>query len=229
VPSSEQADASSAALMHARRIPFAGRSLAMGVRSYPTPLVRAKSFIASTALARVLGANRANSGAMTPEHRRYLLLEQGVGSALFNFFLNGAIAWLTFRSFESVPMWGQQSIAGDTIGTTFFLPFFTCLIVTRLTRGQLSSGRLPTPSWSRTSHAALGRLPSGTWARSTVLGLVTLMVVAPLALWALAGLRIDAMSLWGFIGFKAAFAGVLAAAVTPVIALCALGDSLPAR
>jgi hypothetical protein len=54
---------------------------------------------------------------MSPEHRRFLVLEQGIGSALFNFVLNGAIAWLLFRSFERVPLWGQQSIAGDTIGT----------------------------------------------------------------------------------------------------------------
>ena len=67
---------------------------------------------------------------MSPGHLRFLLLEQGIGSAVVNFLLNGAIAWLVFRGVAQVPLWGQQSIAGDTIGTCFFLPFLTTLIVT---------------------------------------------------------------------------------------------------
>src|SRR5207249_9746637 len=34
--------------------------------------------------------------------RRYLLLEQGVGAAGFNFLLNAAIAWLMFRGADVV-------------------------------------------------------------------------------------------------------------------------------
>jgi len=64
---------------------------------------------------------------VSPAQRRYLLLEQGVGAAGFNFLLNAAIAWLMFRGADVVPLWGQQSIAGDTIGTSIILPFLTCL------------------------------------------------------------------------------------------------------
>ncbi len=66
---------------------------------------------------------------MSRAQRRYLLFEQGVGAAVFNFLLNAAIAWLIFRGADVVPLWGQQSIAGDTIGTSVILPFLTCLIV----------------------------------------------------------------------------------------------------
>src|SRR5258708_12646639 len=119
-------------------------------------------------------------------HRRYVLIEQGVGAAIFNLLLNGAIAWFMTRSLERVPLWGvKTSIAGDTIGTTFMLPFFTCLIVTRLARGQVASGRLPPVSWRRDSHAALGRLPGRTLPRALVLGLATLIPVAPAAVWPL--------------------------------------------
>lgn len=164
-------------------------------------------------------------GAMLVQHRRFLLLEQGVGSALFNFLLNGVIAWLVFGSLERVPLWGEQSIAGDTVGTAFLLPFFTCLIVTRLARGQVRSGKLPPLAWRRAEHAALGLLPHGTFARALVLGVVCVAVAAPPSLWLLGRLGVDDMSSWGFVAFKAGFAAVLAAIVTPLIALCALGDA----
>ena len=160
-------------------------------------------------------------------HRRYVLVEQGVGSAIFNLLLNGAIAWFMTRSLERVPLWGAQtSIAGDTIGTTFLLPFFTCLIVTRLARGRVTSGRLPPVSWRRDSHAALGRLPARTLPRALVLGLATLIAVAPVAVWALMALEVNDLAVWHFITFKALFAAVLAAIVTPIVALGALGDTV---
>lgn len=161
---------------------------------------------------------------VSEQHRRYLILEQGVGSALINFLLNGVIAWLLFRALESVPLWGDQSIAGDTIGTAFLLPFFTCLIVTRLARGQVRSGRLPPLGWQRAMHPALGRLPRGTFLRALVLGFACVALTAPFSLWALDRGGVDHMSFWGFVAFKATFAAVLAAAVTPLIALCALAD-----
>jgi hypothetical protein len=69
---------------------------------------------------------------MNAAHRRYVVLEQGVGAVSVNFLLNVAIAWAAFRGMSSIPIWGAQSIAGDTIATAFVLPFLTCLIVTPL-------------------------------------------------------------------------------------------------
>lgn len=162
---------------------------------------------------------------MTDAHRRYLIVEQGVGAAIFNLAVNAGIAWALFRGLSSVPLWGQQSIAGDTIATTFLLPFLTCLIVTRLAQGQVRNGRLPALEWQRATHPALGRLPRGTFLRATVLGAICMVLVAPLALWSLGTLGVAALSFWHFVTFKALFAAVLAALVTPVIALCALGDA----
>ena len=79
---------------------------------------------------------------MSPAHRRFLVLEQGVGSVVVNLAINGAVAFLMFRGAASVPLWGQQSIAGDTVGTTFLLPFITCLVVTKLARAQVRAGRV---------------------------------------------------------------------------------------
>lgn len=132
------------------------------------------------------------------------------------------------RSLHTVPLWGTDvSIAGDTIGTTFMLPFFTCLFVTRVARGQVERGKLPPLAWRRESHAALGRLPARTSVRALVLGLTGLIAVAPVAVWALVALEVRDLGPWSFVAFKALFAALLAAVVTPVVALGALGDAEP--
>lgn len=164
---------------------------------------------------------------MSPGHMRFLLLEQGIGSALFNFALNGAIAWLLFRSLERVPMWGQQGIAGDTIATCFFLPFFTALIVTPLVRRRVRGGGLAALAWTRETHRPLGWLPSGTAKRGLVLGAACALLLGPLSVWALGRFGVAELAFWPFVGFKASFAAALALLVTPVIALWAI--TAPAR
>ena len=62
---------------------------------------------------------------LSAEQWRFLLLEQGIGAAVFNFLVNGGLAWLIVRGATKVVMWGPESIAGDTIGTAFVLPLLT--------------------------------------------------------------------------------------------------------
>lgn len=164
---------------------------------------------------------------MNPAHRRYLLMEQGVGAAVVNFLLNALIAAVVFRHYAVVPLWGQQSIAGDTVGTTFVLPLLTCLIVTRLAHRQIRAGTLAQLDWTRTSHPLLGWLPTGTLARAAVLGVVCAVLTAPATVWMLAALDVTAMSFGWFVLFKATFAAALAAIVTPVVALWAISRIEP--
>ena len=161
---------------------------------------------------------------MSPALRRYLLLEHGVGSAVFNFVLNGVIAWLLFRHLADVPLWGQQSIAGDTIGTTLFLPLFTCLIVTPMVRRHMRARDVGALGESATADVLLRWLPVSTFRRGLWLGAACVLAVAPLALAALGASGITALPLWRFIAFKAAFAACLALAVQPLIALWAVGS-----
>ena len=124
-----------------------------------------------------------------------------------------------------MPLWGQQSIAGDTIGTCFFLPFFTGLIVTRLAAGRVRGGALPGVARRRDSYPGLARLPAGTLRRALALGVVCVVLFGPAAVLALSALEVGSLSFWPFVTFKAAFAAVLAALVTPAIALAALADA----
>jgi hypothetical protein len=157
-------------------------------------------------------------------HRRYLMIDQGVGAIIATILINALIAWLLFRSLPVVPLWGQQSIAGDTIATTFFLPLFTCLIVTPLTHLAVRRGQLSRPSFRRASYPWLRWLPAGTFLRGLVLGLVVMIVVGPVSVWALAQLGVFELRFWPFVVFKALYAGALAAPVAPLIAVAALGD-----
>jgi len=156
---------------------------------------------------------------VSPTLRRYLLLEHGIGSAVFNFVLNGVIAWGLFRGLADVPLWGQQSIAGDTLGTTLFLPLFTCLIVTPLVRRHLRARDVGAIDRSPTADALLRWLPASSFRRGLWLGAACVVAVAPLAIGTLAALGITGMPFWGFVTFKAAFAAGLALAVQPLIAL----------
>jgi len=161
---------------------------------------------------------------MSDAHRQYLIFEQGVGAAIVNFVLNGLIAWALFRHLSIVPLWGQESIAGDTFGTCFLLPLITCLIVTGLARREVTRGRFPAPDWRRAEHPILGWLPTGRFLRGVAFGAFCLIVFAPPTVWLLSTIGLLQMGFWSFLFFKATYAGLLGALVTPVIALCALGD-----
>ena len=161
---------------------------------------------------------------MTSAHLRYLLLEQGIGAALFNLAINATIAWLLYRHLAMVPLWGQQGIAGDTIGTCFFLPFFTGLIVTRLARGRIRAGKLAPLGWTRESHPSLDWLPRGTVRRAVALGVLCAVLIALPTVFLLSLLEVTNLRLWTFVTLKATFAALLAAVVTPVIGLWAIAD-----
>jgi hypothetical protein len=160
---------------------------------------------------------------MSPRQRRYLLLDQGIGAGIVNLLLNAAIAWLLFRGMEAVPMWGQQSIAGDTIGTAFVLPFLSTLIASAVVRSQVRAGYVSAVALSASS--ALQRLPRGLAKRGAVLGLIGVVLTGiPTAL-ALDATGTAEMGFSEFIIFKAVFAALLGALVTPVIARAALADA----
>jgi hypothetical protein len=159
---------------------------------------------------------------MTPQLKRYLFVEQPIGGFVVNLVLNALIAWASYRGMAAVPMWGQQSIAGDTIGTNFLLPFLTVLIATPLVLRDVRNGKA-TPDHASDRFAAIRRLPRSRFRRALVLGVVVALIASPLAIlgFNLAGAGVDGIAMPAFIGVKAAYAGVLGAVVAPWIALAA--------
>jgi hypothetical protein len=160
---------------------------------------------------------------MSPRHRQYLLLEQGVGAGVFNLLLNGAIAWLLFRGAATVPLWGQQSIGGDTIVTAFMLPFLTTLIASRIVRGHVRKGSVPAFAWNGSRLGAW--MPAGLTLRGALLGVACVVLAGLPMTRLLSTLGVVEMTFGGFVAFKALFAAALAILVTPLIARAALADA----
>jgi hypothetical protein len=160
---------------------------------------------------------------LSDEHRSFLIVHQGLVPALFNLVLNGAIAWLLFRSLSSIPLWGQTSVGGDLLITAFILPFLTCVIVSRLVGSQVRAGKLtplaadavPSSGWSKRSAAARGLLLG---AGGLLLGAAPIVVALSLG-------GAEAFGVGDFVAFKAVWAGLLAAVATPLVGWWALANA----
>jgi hypothetical protein len=157
---------------------------------------------------------------LTPEQRRFLLLDNGVGPFFANLLINGAIAWLLWRHATHVPMWGQSSIAGDTIATSFLLPAITCLIVTPIARGRVRSGRV-----SAAAEAGWRSIPRNMWWRALFIGVVCLLALAPPTIAILTAIGVGGLTPWEFVYFKANFAAIEGGLITPWLALWAISES----
>lgn len=158
--------------------------------------------------------------ALSTAHRRFLLIDQALVPAIFNIVLNGAIAWLLLRHNPFLTVWGDGAIGPDLLITGFLLAFLSCAIVTRLVTGKIQGGAVSRLAPEASAHAGL-HLRS-TWVRAGILGLVGIILGALPAIGALSWLGLEPMTVPFFVTFKALWTGLLAAALTPIIAWWAL-------
>jgi hypothetical protein len=159
------------------------------------------------------------------EHRRWIVVNALVGTAVVNLALNGVLAWMSVRGHHAVPVWGlpgpgKTNVMTDTVGTFFFLPFLTCAICTTAVWGEVRSGRLP----QLEALAVPQRLAHGRLRRGVTLGVVTAAVLSPIAAAGFAVASFDSVAASGFVIYKIVLAVVLGAVVTPVIAVLAMAD-----
>lgn len=160
---------------------------------------------------------------LTPDHRR-LVLGQALGGAVVNFFLNGGVAWLTFPPIETMPMWARGNcVAGDTLGTSFFLPLITCVILTLVTRKVLRGGSMPwlplaeLPTVSRI-------LPGNFVGRGALVGLICALTIGLGTLGLLTVLGVEGMNRSQVAMYKAVYTVLLGLIVTPVFVWRAFAD-----
>jgi hypothetical protein len=159
---------------------------------------------------------------MDAELKRYVFIERPIGAFVVNFVLNALVAWGVCGRMTSVPLWGETSVAGDTVATSFILPFLSVLIATPLARRDTRQGKVSAASLS--DRAARPRLPRALVPRAVVVGLAGLMVAAPLAVLALDVAGVTQIPMPGFIWVKAAYAAVLGALLAPTIAMAGVAD-----
>lgn len=167
---------------------------------------------------------------LSSTQRRYLVVVQGLVPGVINVVLNGFIAWLMFRGMTTVPVWAQESSIGpDALGTCFFLPAITCLIVTPMVRRHVRTQSVEPLAGPQSLPELLRRFYRPVPRRALLLGLASLASVGSLSALGLLALGIEEVPFGTFLVSKAIFAGLLGAAVTPAIGLLALADPIQAK
>jgi hypothetical protein len=168
------------------------------------------------------------------EHRRWLVVNALIATAVINAILNAGFAALGVAGQDNVKLWGWPLVDGtttvvDTLGTFFILPLVTTLVVTTVIWREVRHGDLSPLSLSRGDLPPLERLPWLRLPRGVVIGAITFAVLTPPALIALAAAGPDTIDRGPFVLYKLVLGVGLGAVVTPVIALCAMLDARPPR
>ncbi len=157
---------------------------------------------------------------LSDRHRHFLRIDQGLIPALINVVLNGVIAWAILRAHAEVPLWGDPSVGVDLLATGFLLPLLTCLIVSRIVVGQVRSGKLP--------PLASDQIGSRGWHHQSILkrglflGVIGVLFASAPVVAALEIAQAQPIELYTFVGYKAIWAGLFAAVLTPLIGWWAL-------
>lgn len=162
-------------------------------------------------------------GGLTILHRR-LLIGQAAGGLILNFFLNGGAAWATFPPVDALPLWARGNcVAGDTIGTSFFLPLTTCLILTPIVRRALRGGSLP-PLGRARLPGAIRFWPANFLGRGALVGLICALTIALATLGLLTAAGVEGMTRGQVALYKAVYTALLGLIVTPLFGWRALAD-----
>ena len=157
---------------------------------------------------------------LSDRHRSFLIIEQSFFAGLINVVTNGVIAWLLMRSLTEIPLWGETSMGVDLLATGFILPFFTCMVVSKLTRGQVQNGKLPALEASQIRPVGFHRRSS--LFRAVLIGVIGVIFASGPLVVLLHLAQAAPVPLMSFIAFKAIWAGLFAMLVSPIIAWWAL-------
>ncbi len=160
---------------------------------------------------------------MLPAHKK-LLLSQAIGSIVCNIPLNAALAWFTFPPVATLPIWARSNCVGfDTIGTSFFLPFITCLVLTPITRRLLRKR-----TFAAIPRAELNGFvrfwPNNFVGRGALVGFLCAISVGIITPTLLVQMGILAMTKVDVTVYKAVYTAILGVIVTPLFGLRALSD-----
>src|SRR5262249_26077707 len=106
---------------------------------------------------------------VTFEQKLYILVRNGLGAALVNALINGAIGWGITRWLAEFPVWKSPGVAADLLFTAFGITFGTSIVVPLQTKKDFSGGRVTLPALSRGMASFLARFPKGLLRRALVL------------------------------------------------------------
>lgn len=161
-------------------------------------------------------------------HRRWILLRALLLTAVSNVVINAVIAWLSVRGQDMVPLWGlplvETTIFWNVVGTLFLLPLITCLLITNALWRDVRLGSLTSVSYLRRAHPWLAVMPPDRLRRGVAFGTIAVVTLAPTLTLALVVSGFPELTRGQFVVCQAAFAVVIGAVFTPVIALYGMAD-----
>jgi hypothetical protein len=163
-------------------------------------------------------------------HRRWIVVKAVVATAVTNLIVNAVLASLGVEGRDAVPIWGvplgEPSVFGSAIGTFFFLPLITCLLVTAAIRRDVRTGSLESLEGFRSAHRWLAALPAGRLKRGIAFGAISVVLLAPLLALALFVADPAELSERQFVAWQTTFAVALGVIATPTIALYAMAEPI---
>lgn len=159
---------------------------------------------------------------LSAAQKKFIAVDLGVVAGLFNFLLNYGIAWALFRKNGTVPLWGQESIGGDSLVTALILTWLTALIVSRTTALQINKGNFAALPLRQASTWVRELVARAFWVRGLGLGVLAALLIALPAMLLLQSLGVQQMPAASFLWFKASFAALLALIVTPMLGWLAM-------
>jgi hypothetical protein len=162
--------------------------------------------------------------ALSAAHKKFLFVDQSLIPGVFNFLINGLIAWLIFRAAETTTLWGEGSFGSDLLITALLLPALTALIVSPIIVKQVKNGKLlPLPESHKASD---GMAAKPTILRALLLGVLGILFAALPIIFLLDMIQDQAIVVQlasnDYALFKAVWAALMAILITPVIAWWAL-------
>lgn len=142
-------------------------------------------------------------------------------SGIINVVINAPLGWFMVREGVWLGIWTLPGVAADLMGTCFGIGFGTGLVVTPQIRKQVADGKLLPPLLAERWRAWFAGWPASRLVRSINLGVLSVLIFAPLPLLALYLLDVQPLDRLGFTMLKGSLAFVVGALVTPVIAAAA--------
>ena len=170
---------------------------------------------------------------LAPEHRRWLAVYAIGLTGVLDLCLTGGIAWLAVRHQPHIPLWqgisaSRAGLLTDTVGTFFFLPFLTTLLLSPGVRAAQRGGELPRIRSDTTARDLASHLPERLVRRGLYLGLITMIIASAVAVPVLFLAVGNGLSRAEFVVYKGVLAFGLGLVIAPLVALCAMTDDAKA-
>ncbi|NWG73891.1 MAG: hypothetical protein HXY24_04680 [Rubrivivax sp.] len=147
-----------------------------------------------------------------------------ITAGLINAGINAPLGWVAVPAQHMLPIWGVPGVALDLVTTAFGSAVGMLVVMTPQIRRKMASGRLARPTLPAPVRSRLAHWPHRTWSRALSLGLLTVLVAAPLPLASMAVLGVAGLDRGGFTLLKGGFALAVGVLLAPVVLAAAVAE-----